>query len=290
MKKKYRHFLYIIFSLLFIFNSTYSFSQSNKTEAAVYNIGIGSIFSGIGAIINKKPNEKLGKVLLKGLAQGALGGYIVYESKNLLAKVAEEERLELNWGAKVVNSAGISIIENASSNRNFWEQWNFHFGFNRLEFHTKDNFKIRYKILPAAFLLTAYSAIGNKFELDRTLRSGEFIFSSNEIVLNEEGLRRAGIAIGPSIIFDSQFLNNYNIITHEFVHSYQYNDFNFLNTYINKPLQEFEEGSKFFSRINKIFHYDIQAPFGAGLYLLEARKEGYYNNHFEREAEFYTNR
>lgn len=290
MKKITHNILLLSLPFLFFFSSTYSYSQSNKAEAALYNIGVGSFFSAIGAAINKKPDEKLGHVFFKGMAQGALGGYIVYESKNLLARVAKEEKLELNWSAKLVNSAGISIIENASSNRNFWKQWNFHLGFNRLEFHTGKDFRFRYKIMPAAFLLTAYAAIENKFELERSLKSGEFIFSSNEIVINEEGLIRAGRAIGPSIILNSQFLDDYETITHEIVHSYQYQDFNFINTYINKPLDKLEDGSNFFKKLNKIFYFDIQAPFGAGLYLLEARKSNYYNNHFEREAEFYSNK
>ena len=31
-------------------------AQSNDTEAALYNVGFGAVFSTIGAIINKKPD------------------------------------------------------------------------------------------------------------------------------------------------------------------------------------------------------------------------------------------
>ena len=48
------------------------------------------------------------------MAQGALGGYLVYESKNLLRKITLEKELAYSWPAKLVNSAGISIIENAA--------------------------------------------------------------------------------------------------------------------------------------------------------------------------------
>lgn len=66
-------------------------SQNNYTEAALFNIGIGSVFSGIGAVINKDPQERFGKVLFKGMAQGALGGYLVFESKVIAGRIAKQK-------------------------------------------------------------------------------------------------------------------------------------------------------------------------------------------------------
>ena len=106
-------------------------SQETKTEMALYNIGLNSVFSGIGALLNKKPNEKWHKVLLKGMGQGALGGYLIYESKNLIGDINNKKAWEYSWYGKIVNSAGTSIVENASSNRDFWEKWHLNFGFNR---------------------------------------------------------------------------------------------------------------------------------------------------------------
>jgi len=51
------------YTLLFLFlSSIYSNAQQNDTQAALYNIGLGSLFGGVGAMINKKPQEKLDKV------------------------------------------------------------------------------------------------------------------------------------------------------------------------------------------------------------------------------------
>ena len=99
--------------ILAFFISNIIYSQ-NKTEMALYNIGLGSFVGGIGAVINKKPNEKTGKVFLKGFLQGGLGGYLVYESKNFILKIPANNKLEYAWGAKFINSMGSSIIENAS--------------------------------------------------------------------------------------------------------------------------------------------------------------------------------
>lgn len=111
----------IAFVIIFLVSKN-SISQENKTEMAFYNIGLGSFVGGIGAIINKKPNEKTGKVFLKGLWQGGLGGYFVYESKNFLLKIPKHNKLEYSWGAKFINSIGTSIIENASLNKDFWDK------------------------------------------------------------------------------------------------------------------------------------------------------------------------
>ena len=59
--------LLTIVSIFFLFNKSHS--QSNDTEALLYNISIGGIFGTIGAIINKKPYEKLDKVILKGFSR-----------------------------------------------------------------------------------------------------------------------------------------------------------------------------------------------------------------------------
>lgn len=276
------------------FSSSSLHSQNNNTEAAIYNIGIGSIFSGIGAVINKEPKEKFGKVLFKGMAQGALGGYLVFESKVIAGRIAKDRDLTYGWPAKFVNSAGTSIIENAASNRNFWEQWNLNIGFNRIEFHTKDKLQVKYRIQPISFLLTAYTAVNNKFEPKLSLRLGEFVFSGNNYYHKNDN-PYLGAAIGTSVLLNPETGGfNYNTVAHEMIHVFQYHDFNVLNAYMNKPLQEFEENSSFFRKMNNILHYDINIFIFAGLYKMEHFGEdlqtfnGYYSNYFEREAHLFS--
>ncbi len=255
---------------------------------ALYNIGLGSIFSGVGALVNKKPNEKWHKVLLKGMGQGALGGYLIYESKNLIGKIEQKESLAYSWYGKLVNSAGTSIVENASSNRNFWERWHLNIGFNRLEFYTKNKFKIKYKIMPVSLLLTAYSAVGNKFELERTLQTGEIIFSSSDSSRN--GISARGIANGNILLLNSYLLNEYDLFSHEIIHIYQYYDYNFVNTYLNQPFDKWKSKSITFNKINDLFYFDMQGALLRPLYLLEnGNRSCYYDNFFENEAGFYSN-
>lgn len=254
---------------------------------AVYNIGLGSIFSGVGALINKKPNERWDKVLLKGMGQGAIGGYLIYESKNLIGDINDKRGWEYSWYGKIANSAGTSIVENASSNRNFWEKWHLNFGFNRLEFYIKDKFKVKYKIMPVSLYLTVSTAIGNKFEFERTFQTGEIIFSSPE-VSSGSGLVR-GSARGNILLLNKRFLNDYELYTHEIIHIYQYYDFNFVNTYLNKPYANWSKKSNTFSKINEIFYIDLNGVVLRPLYLLEnGNRDCYYDNFFENEAGFYA--
>jgi hypothetical protein len=264
--------------------SNKSFSQNTKTEMAVYNIGINSVFSGIGALINKKPNEKWHKVLLKGMGQGAFGGYLIYESKNLIGKIESEKKWEYGWYGKLVNSAGTSIVENASSNRDFWERWHLNIGFNRIEFHTKDKLEIKYKIMPVSLSIFLYSAIRNEFEFKKSLQTGELIFSTTNY-----GEYR-GFAIGNIITVNKNAIDSYDLYSHEIIHIYQYYDFNFINTYLNKPIKKWNSKSKTFKSINDIFYLDLQLPIYRGLYLLEnIKRNNHYDNFFENEAGFYSN-
>ncbi len=278
MRKKYVIFLVILFS------SKAFFAQANNAEAALYNIGVGSVVSGIGAVINKKPKQKLGKTLLKGMAQGALGGYLVYESKVLLGKITQEKELAYSWPAKIVNSAGISIIENAASNRNFWVQWNLYIGFNRLEFHTNENYKLRYKILPASLFFTVKSAIGRKFEVVRSLKTGEIIFSA------DLGMSTMGRSYAASMVMDRDHLYDYSTYTHELIHIYQVNDFNFLNTYLNRPVNYLKENLSHFGVMNKIFYWDFNVPAYEKTYNMAGEEtwEQYRNNLFEIEARYFS--
>jgi hypothetical protein len=250
---------------------------------ALYNVGLGSFVGGIGAVINKKTNEKTGKGFLKGFLQGGLGGYLVYESKNFILKIPENNKLEYAWGAKFINSMGSSIIENASLNQNFWDVWHLNIGFNRIEVHTKNKIKFKYKVMPVSLLLTGIYAYGNKFELEKSLKTGEMIFSVSD------NFEHAGATWGKLILIDKSRLDNFDIIAHEIVHSYQYEDFNFVNTFINKPKLDLLNKSKFGKKLNKYFYFDLQAPIFGGLYLLEDGGNRYYDNFFEYEAAIFSN-
>ncbi len=274
----------LLFSCLF-FLQHITAQHLNQNEAILYNVGISSVFAGVGAIINKKENEKVGKTFVKGFWKGALGGALIYSSKNLVREMYLKERWEYSWYAKIVNSAGTSVVENASLNKDFWEQWHLNIGFNRIEFYTKEKFKIKYKIMPVSLGLTLSLAFGNKFEFKRSLETGEFVFSTNDLGNNR------GITYGNVILVDKRYINEYDLFAHEIIHVYQYYDYNPFNSALKKPLTSLLESSTFFNKLNSVMYFDLQGPLLRSLYLLEENPDGcYFDNFFESEANFFSSR
>lgn len=279
---------------IFIMTTSIAYGQDNeafrynKTDIVLYNVGIGAIFGGIGALVNKKESEDWHKVLFKGISQGALGGYVVYESKNLLRQINRQQDLTYALYAKGVNSIGVSMIENASMNRNFWEVWHINFGFNRFELHTKENFRFQYKFMPVSFLINSYLFTQLDFRLRETLQTGEFVFRGNTI--DEFGSN--GSLFGNAIIYDSSLQDSSifpTLINHELVHLYQYNDFNPINSIFNQPIQELNSNSSFLKKVNPYVYYDFQHFFYLSVYNLEINNaNAYHNNFFEFEAYYFS--
>jgi len=263
-------------------------AQRNDTQAGLYNIGLGSLTGGIGAMINKKPAEKLGPVLVKGLWQGAVGGYTIFESKRLTRLIYQNKELGFSWPSKIVNAAGTSIVENAAANRNLWEKWHINYGFSRIELDLKDSPKVRYKVMPVAFVYTVGVALQTKFELGKTLQTGQFIFSSN--TKRWEDTNSIGVAMPGNIVYKPGMESFHNIITHEIIHLYQLNDLNGINTYMDKPHAYLGSKSDFFKKVDRWIAFDYNTFLSAALYELEnINTVRYYDNYFEHEAGYYSN-
>lgn len=274
----------IITCLLLTINTN---AQANDSEALLYNVGISGIFATIGSIINKKPNEKLNKVLLKSFAQGSLGGIVSFGSKCLLRETERKQNLNYVWSAKIMNAAGTSIIENAAMNRNFWEKWNINIGFNRLEFETKNKFSVRYKIMPIALVYNLMVASQTKFELEKSLKTGEFVFSSDSPRF--KATNSIAATYPGSIVIKNDEINNFNVINHEIIHIYQSNTFSILNTYFQKPLDKISEKNKTFKFINKYFYLDLHYLPLRMIYNSQTKSSNYYSNFFEHEAGYFAN-
>ena len=102
---------------------------------------------------------------------------MTFESKRILREAQQQNKWEYIWVAKLTNSIGTSIKENSALNKDFWERLHLNIGFNRLEFNFKDNFSVNYKLMPVAFLYTVDAIVRHKFELKKSIQTGEFIFS-----------------------------------------------------------------------------------------------------------------
>ena len=260
-------------------------AQENDLEHGLMNIGIGGIIGGVGAVINKKPDQTLGRTVLKGFTQGALGGYLVFESKRLVRKFAREKDYNYIWPSKIVNAAGSSIIENAAANRKIWERWHLNLGFNRIEVDFRDKFKVKYRIMPFSLARALYLFSKARLDLDRSMVFGTLVFSQDipEIL---DGYGKDGGTYFNSILLRRGI--GQIVEAHEIIHTYQYESFSGINTFLDRPISRLEEESKFVKLYTKVFYTDFNAVFDQGVYSLESELKGYRENYFEKEARYFS--
>ncbi len=276
-----------LFILSFFFLlSINSNSQTNNVQAALYNIGLGGVTSSIGAVLNKKPNEKLGKVLLKGFWQGALGGTIVYGSKQMVYNFHKNDKLQNIWSAKLVNSIGISMIENASLNKNFYDKWHITIGFNRLEVDVKNNFKVQYKVLPIALTTAIISSTYGKFNFKLSTQTLTPVFISNKLT------SAFGVTLANSIIFTNSNRKIKHALAHEMIHVFQYDDYMVINVFFDKTKTKWKHNYNFINKSSKYIYIDLPSAITLrGLYLIENINQScYFDNYFENEANFYSHK
>jgi len=244
-------------------------AQGNENYDGKYflgNVGINGIVGGIGALFNKKPGEKGGKVLLKGFAQGCLGGCLQFTGKKLIYQVNKKESIGWVWPARIVNAAGSSITYNAVSNRNFWESWHINLWAFRFDYDlTTDRFRTRLHFSG----LTSLYQVGSrgKFKLLPSLASGVLLFEGNNGFTIAGGSSAQGIAWGTTVGYPSSWKENgtyYEWMAHEFAHVLQYDNFAFFNALLIKQSNYLDEKSSFYRDVSKYFILDLNGP---GLFL-----------------------
>ncbi len=276
-------FLIILFVL---FKSGENFAQQNDVHAAVFNVGISSVGSGFGALINKKLNEKGGKVFLRGMWQGAVGGLLIFTSKKMVYEFAQTENYAWLWSSKLVNGAGVSIAENAGENQKFLSSWHLNFGFNLIEFKTDKSFKVSYKLMPFALAGFIRSATKGSFDLEQTLKVGQPFFKTEALGFPDSGFSIANTIVLNPIYYDSKS------ISHEIIHTYQYQNFAIFNPYYKTTLDRLLSKETGFSKAYKKWIYtDGNLLIINGFYYMGSlNNKCYFDNPFEQEANYYSER
>lgn len=266
------------------------YSQENDLQYGLVNVGIGSVVGGVGAVINKRPEEKFGKTLLKGMAQGGVGGYLVFESKRMLREFSQTRNYNYIWPSKIVNAAGSSIIENAAANRDLWERWHLNLGFNRVEVDTKENFKLRYRIMPYSLASTIYLFSQAKLDVDRSMAFGTFVFTAQKpITVTGASGETLGVAFQQTILLKERMSRRYEVEAHELVHVYQNESLLGINMFFNKPLESLKEKNKYIRLYDNIFYTDFHSAVEHGVYLFEMKTKGYHAISSEKEAFYFSN-
>lgn len=278
--------------LLFISLTLTCFSQNQEKTVFVYNVGFGGLTSGIGAVINKPKGANWKKHFVKGFWQGSIGGLINYSSKKTLYLHNLNQNKAFFWPAKILNSAGTSIMQNASLNQPFLEYWNIDYGLVRFDFaiHNKKHFRVR--LLPAGIYATIAASRLGKFDLENTLITGQIIFSSKDYIRLQNGFTTTGTSYGRALAFTNNkqiYPNVYRILGHEIIHQFQYNDYQIFTTWL-EPLGQKIKSKTVKNIFTKYIYPDI--PFTLISYNLAGHYANphYFKNFYEFEAErFSTN-
>ncbi|HAC24758.1 MAG TPA: hypothetical protein DCE81_07555 [Cytophagales bacterium] len=280
-----------LFCFVLVFCEQPLAAQQTRAQAAAFNVATGSLVSGLGALINKKPGERPLRVFLAGMARGAAGGALVYASKEMVYQFGQTNRGGWAWGSKLTNAAGMSIIENAASNARPFTTWHFNFGFNRLELRTDQSVKLRYKIMPFALWGFVYSATQYSFSFSETMRIGQPFFLTDKIDQWGPDFQPVGIAIANSITLIKPFATS-QTVAHEIIHAYQYEGFGVFNTYLNKPRTSLVSGKgKWLAGYTRWVYTDFNFLLYTGVYNAFGTDHAcYFDNPFEQEANFYSDK
>lgn len=273
----------LIFPLLLMYSLTYG--QNQEQKVLIYNIGFGSLTSGIGAIINKPKQGNWKACFLKGIWQGGIGGVLHYTSKKTLCLVNKEENLIYAWPAKLLHHAGSSIIENAALNEPFLQNWNLDFGPIRFDFSISGSKPFRMRLLPYSIYSTIAGSRNGQFDFSTTLLTGNMSFRSN----HWWQLDALGLSYGRAYGYvDDE--EKYHTISHELVHQFQFNEYQVFNSWLNSLGQKVKS-EKVQAVFKKYIYMDL--PYFVPFYKLEGEHEinNFYKNFYEFEAQrFSTNR
>jgi hypothetical protein len=272
------------FIVLLLFLPKPCFSQDQQRALFVYNVGLGAVTSGIGAVINKPKHTDWKKYFIKGFWQGSIGGFVNYSSKKALYLVNKQQEPLYAWPAKLLHAAGLSIMENASLNEPFLQNWNIDYGPVRVDFSINGKKRTRVRFLPESIAGVIFASQTARFNLGRTLSSGSLVFVSKNTFVSSHGYKSLGFSYSRAIALGAYANQSYDVFAHEIVHQFQFGDFQVLNTWL-KPFEKKIKSKTLQTIYTKYVYFNI--PFFWAIYEASGRFEDphYYRNFFELEAQ-----
>ena len=282
-----KRYLAIILAVCISFSANSQNYKNQRLKYAVFNIGLNALVGGTGALVNKRQNEKALNVFFKGFRHGALGGTFTYLGKDLTYQIANKQNLNYAWFAKMSNSIGASITQNASNNLPFWEQWHFNLGFFRFDYNAKQK-AFQARIQTSTLVGFAMLSSQGKFNLKNSIAMGTFIFE-NDGPVSALRVPASGYGITTSIAYSNRVIDFYDLMAHEMMHIIQYESFVHVNPYFTKLDKNLKSKSSLYNNLSKYIYFDWNGPTLYGLYQLQINNE-WICRHLEREAENFAER
>ncbi|MBL4716765.1 MAG: hypothetical protein COC01_00230 [Bacteroidetes bacterium] len=258
------------------YSKTYS---SQQYQVLSYNLLLNGIIGGVGGAINKKPNEKTWTAFRKNFLYGCLGGSIKYFAKYDIYDLRGESNGFWAKPNRLNYYIGHSIVHNASLNRKIWSSFNCSlYGLN-IELFFKDSFYVKKRISTLTLYNLVYTiSIGNKFNIDKSIKYGIFYFDMNPKISD------AGYGDHNVISISSRSVTS--VLPHEILHTYQHPDYILINNCFNHSFKRVRE-SKLHEIFRKYFYLDI--AYMSMLYQVQP-KPTHYKNFYEFEAQHFATR
>ena len=262
-------------------------AQNQEGKVLIYNIGFGGMTSGIGAVINKKKTENWKKSFARGFWQGSIGGALNYSAKKSCYLIYKKDKTEFALPARIISSAGNSIIQNAAFNEPFLKNWSFDYGILRFDYRANNTKKFQVRILPTAIVSSLIALPQGRLDLASTLKTGVMAFKAKDLISTLRGSHN-GVNYGRAFIYSSDpFISDSlknHIISHELIHEFQYREYMVFNAYL-KPQADKMKMPGLKKVFTRYVYPDI--PYFALFYMMEGIQKSprFYRNYFEFEAE-----
>ena len=229
--------------LLFIFITLNIQAQDYKI--ITYNMSFNGLVSGIGSVIHKDNDQTTLNVFTKGFCKGAIGGAVIYGSKKIVNQINTRKNYWFGLYGKMVNSIGTSIVWNSSMNEKMFSNYYINIGFIRYNTNYKRH---NISINPISFSIFTYALADKRFEFDplRSLQTGTLIYKfdyfdnlniGHGVTLNNVVLSHKDDLL-PKDNPRYYLFNEHCTVAHEIIHSFQFEEFQILNTYHNKILKK----------------------------------------------------
>ena len=141
--------------------------------------------------------------------------------------------------------------------------------------------------MPVSLTSTLYLFTYEKFDLDRSMVFGTFVFETKRPI-EGFGFEAKGAALQDAILLKRTSDRAQSTEAHELVHVYQNESVAGLNMFFNRPLEKLKKNNKYFRLYDKIFYTDFHTMLRRGIYTFERQTYGYRAVSFEKEARYFS--
>lgn len=259
----------LILCHLFLYPAKPQAQVIDRQEAQLFaaNVAFGGLATGLGAAINKNPDQKFIPAFWKGFKYGCAGGVLLYTGKKCSNLIYQEEKyVELGaWGGRLIHNAGASMMENAALHRPILSHYNLYVGFMRLEFDWQDRFKFQPRIMPLSLGGLVFSLIDYKGTLDvkQSLRYGSPYIRTTTKQFGAIAIK-GNITVLHRYYFDDSYYRS--ITAHENVHILQVHEDLIFNTHLKPAYTQLKSRWRNLDKLSKFIYFDA-SPFDVNSFL-----------------------